>query len=92
MRNMLFNLFISLKMSLDLPHLAGVLTHMLRWESGRASFKTVRGSVIGPGAATVSEHIFTSGVPTPAKETAHMGLYSYRHSQSPSHQPVEVVD
>jgi hypothetical protein len=70
---------------------AGVLTHMLRWESGRASFKTVRGSVIGPRAATVSEHIFTSGVPTPAKETVHMGLYSYRHSQSTSHQPVEVV-
>jgi hypothetical protein len=70
---------------------AGVLTHMFRWESGRASFKTVRGSVIGPRTATVSEHIFTSGVPTPAKEMAHMGLYSYRHSQSPSHQPVEVV-
>jgi hypothetical protein len=70
---------------------SGVLTHMLRWESGRASFKTVRGSVIGPGTATVSEHIFTSGVPTPAKETAHMGLYSYRHSQSPTKQPVEVV-
>jgi len=69
----------------------GVLTHMLRWESGRASFKTVRGSVIGPGAATISEHIFTSGVPTPAKETAHMGLYNYRQSKSSSQQPVEVV-
>jgi hypothetical protein len=70
---------------------AGVLTHMLRWESGRASFKTVRGSVIGPGAPTVSEHIFTSGIPTPAKETAHMSLYSYRYSKSSSQQPVEVV-
>jgi len=70
---------------------AGVLTYMLRWESGRATFKTVRGSVIGPGAATISEYTFTSGVPTPAKETAHMGLYSYRHSKSSSQQPVEVV-
>jgi hypothetical protein len=70
---------------------SGVLTYMLRWEPGRASFKTVRGSVIGPGAATISEHIFTSGVPTPAKETAHMGLYSYRHSKNSSQQPVEVV-
>jgi hypothetical protein len=69
----------------------GVLTHVLRWETGRASFKTVRGSVIGPGAATVSEHIFTSGVPTPEKETVHMGLYSYRHAKSSSQQPVEVV-
>jgi hypothetical protein len=70
---------------------AGVLTHMLRWESERASFKTVRGSMIGPGASTISEHIFTSGIPIPAKETAHMGLYSYRHSKSSSQQPVEVV-
>src|SRR5271170_3262580 len=70
---------------------AGVLTHMLRWESGSASFKTVRGSRIGPGAATVSEHIFTSGVPTPAKETVHMGLYSYRPTKTSSQQPVEVV-
>ena len=70
---------------------AGVLTHMLRWESGRASFRTVRGSVIGPAATTIREHIFTSGVPVPAKETAHMGLYSYRHSKSSSQQPVEVV-
>jgi hypothetical protein len=70
---------------------AGVLTHMLRWESGRASFKTVRGSAIGPGAATISEHIFTSGVPIPAKETVHMGLYSYRPSKTSSQQPIEVV-
>ena len=69
----------------------GVLTHMLRWESGRASFKTVRGSVMGPGAATISEHLFTSDVPTPAKETAHIALYSYRRANSPSPQPVEVV-
>ena len=66
----------------------GMLTHMLRWESGRASFKTVRGSVIGPGAATVSENIFTAGVPTPDKETVHMGLYSYRNAKGSSQQPV----
>jgi hypothetical protein len=70
---------------------AGVLTHMLRWESGRASFKTVRGSRTGPGAATISEHIFISGVPTPAKETVHMGLYSYRPTKTSSRQPIEVV-
>ena len=68
----------------------GVLTHMLRWESGRASFRTVRGSGISPGAATISEHMFSSGVPTPAKETVHMGLYSYRPTETSS-QPVEVV-
>jgi hypothetical protein len=70
---------------------AGVLTHILRWEPGRASFKTIRGSVMGPGAATISEHTFTSGIPAPAQETAHMGLYTYRDSKSSSQQPVEVV-
>jgi len=69
----------------------GVLTHVIHWEAGRASFKTVRGAVVSPGASTVSEHVFTSGVPTPAKETAHVGLYSYMRSKGSPQQPVEVV-
>jgi hypothetical protein len=43
---------------------AGTLTHSLRWESGRASFKTVRGSSMNAAAPVVYEHVFTSGVPT----------------------------
>ena len=69
----------------------GVLTHMFRWESGRASFKTVRGSGVSPGAPTVSEHVFTSGIPIPANEAAHIDLYDFRHSRNSSQQPVEVV-
>src|SRR5262249_49140466 len=37
---------------------AGTLTHSLHWESGRASFKTVRGSSIETGAHVISEHVF----------------------------------
>jgi hypothetical protein len=69
----------------------GVLTHVFRWEAGRAAFKTVRGASPGPGTPTVSEHVFTSGVPTAGKETAHLGLYSYRRAKSAPQQPVEVV-
>jgi len=69
----------------------GVLTHMFRWESGRASFKTVRGAGMSPGAPVVSEHVFTSGIPIPANEAAHIDLYDFRHSRSSSQQPVEVV-
>ena len=69
----------------------GVLTHVFNWSADRASFKTVRGAVAGAGASTVSEHVFTSGVPSPAKETAHVGLYSYARSKGPPQQPVEVV-
>ena len=70
---------------------AGVLTHMFRWEPGKASFKTVRGPANGPGAATVNEHVFTSGVPTPANETVHIDLYDYHHSKRAMQQPAEVV-
>lgn len=69
----------------------GVLTHVLHWEAGRVSFRTVRGATAGNGASSVSEHVFTSNVPTPAKETAHIGLYSYIRSKDSSQQPVEVV-
>src|ERR1700761_7445485 len=37
----------------------GTLTHVLHWESGRASFKTVRGANRA-GASVVAEHVFTS--------------------------------
>ena len=70
---------------------AGVLTHMFRWEPGRASFKTVRGAGRGNGAAPVHEHVFTSGIPVPANETPHMDLYEFHHSKNSSQQPVEVV-
>ena len=70
---------------------AGVLTDQMKWEPGKASFKTIRGSGIGPAGAVVSEHVFTSNVPTPAKEKVHIGLYSYARSKDLPQQPVEVV-
>lgn len=70
---------------------AGVLTHMFRWEPGRASFKTVRGSQPVAGAATVSEHVFTADVPPSGNETVHIDLYDYHHSKSSLQQPAEVV-
>jgi hypothetical protein len=69
----------------------GVLTHTLRWEPGRASFKTVYGSMTDPHAAKVAEHIFTSGVPTPSKETAHIDLYIPRRSNNSPLKDEEVV-
>ncbi len=70
---------------------AGVLTHTLRWEPGRASFKTVRGLTTDPHAAKVAEHIFTSGVPTPKKETAHIDFYIHRRSNNWPLKEEEVV-
>lgn len=70
---------------------SGLLTQVFRWEPGRASFKTMRGAGIGRDAPVVSEHVFTSGIPTPANESAHMVLYDYHHSKTSLQQPAEVV-
>jgi hypothetical protein len=70
---------------------AGELTHTLRWQPGVASFKTTRGSVAVSGSKSISEHVFTSGVPTPAAETVHIELYEFHHSKNISQRPAEVV-
>ena len=44
-----------------------------------------------PGSKTVSELVFTSGVPTPAAETVHLDLYDFRHSRNTLQTPAEVV-
>jgi hypothetical protein len=70
---------------------SGTLTHVLHWESGRASFKTVRGSSVRPGAPVVAEHVFTSQVPTPGKETFQLLFYVVDSEKSPMQKDTEVV-
>ena len=67
---------------------AGTLTHILHWEPGTASFRTVQGLT---GSKSISEHAFTSGVPAAASETVHIDLYDFYHSKSKSQRPTEVV-
>jgi hypothetical protein len=67
-----------------------ILTHSFRWEPGEVSFRTVRGSEGGNKATVVSEHVFTSGVPTPGVETIRMNLYVY-HGGRPLQNGTEVV-
>src|SRR5215469_13260686 len=62
---------------------SGTLTHSMRWESGRASFKTVRGSSMDAGAPLVSEHVFTSGVPSQGQETFQLILYLIASDKNP---------
>jgi hypothetical protein len=70
---------------------SGVLTHILQWEQGVASFKTVRGSEVDTTSKTISKHVFTSGVPNPAAETVHINLYDFHHSKGSLQLPAEVV-
>lgn len=66
---------------------AGALTHSLRWEAGRAAFKTVRGT----SANVVAERTFTTGVPSPGNELIHLDLFIFGNDPNPLKKEVEVV-
>jgi hypothetical protein len=70
---------------------AGTLTHVMRWEPGRVSFKTVRGSSDRPGAPVVAEHVFTTRVPTPGKETFQFLYYVVAGEPASTKDENEVV-
>ena len=71
---------------------AGLLTHQLRWEPDRATFRTFRGAAgAGGGARPIAEHVFTSGVPGAGNETIRFSLYVYQSNPTPMQKPAEVV-
>jgi hypothetical protein len=70
---------------------SGSLTHTLLWESGRASFETVRGSSMGAGGPVAYQHIFSSGVPTPGQELLEFMLYIVASDKYPLQKDTEVV-
>jgi hypothetical protein len=69
----------------------GVLTHALRWEPGRLTATTFRGSGPEKGASVVTTHAFTTGVPSPGNEMVRMNLYVFRRSATPTQRGTEVV-
>lgn len=70
---------------------AGTLTHVMRWESGSIVFKTFRGTSIGSGAPVVSEHQFTSGIPTPGQERLQLFFYVIASDKNPLQNGSEVI-
>ncbi len=70
---------------------SGTLTHLLRWESGRATFKTFRGTSVGAGASVVSEHEFSSGIPAPGQAKIHLIFYVVASDKNPLQKASEVV-
>ena len=70
---------------------AGPLTYLMRWESGHATFKTFRGRSAGAGMPLVSEHEFTSGVPSPGQAKPRLILYVVASDKNPLQKPSEVV-
>lgn len=62
-----------------------VITNTLRWDAGRAAFRTTG------GGAAIAEHVFTSGVPSPGNETVHMNLYVFQNKNHPLQHETEVI-
>jgi hypothetical protein len=69
---------------------AGVLTHQLRWEPEKATFRTFRGAPAG-NAKPIAEHVFTSGVPGAGNETIRFSLYVFQSNPTPMQKPAEVI-
>lgn len=70
---------------------AGALSHSIRWEPGRAAFRTVRGLVNDSRSPAVAEHVFTSGIPSPGDESVHLNLYIFGVSGKLPQNEAEVV-
>jgi len=70
---------------------SGTLTFSMHWEAGRVKFKTVRGDSPGARAAVISEHEFTSGVPSPGQERLQLFFYVVASDKNPPQHDNEVV-
>jgi hypothetical protein len=70
---------------------AGALRYSLRWESGRATFRTVRGSSARQGSPVIAEHVFTSGIPSPGTELVQFMFYVVASEKNPLQKENEVV-
>ena len=73
------------------PAPAGPLTFVLRWDSGHATFRTIRGRSADAAGRIVSEHEFTSAVPAPGKAVPRMIFYVVASDKNPVQKPSEVV-
>jgi hypothetical protein len=68
---------------------SGPATFSFNWEPHKAVFKTFFGRA--RGARVLSEHVFSSGVPSPGNETIHMDLYAFGKTRIPMQKESEVV-
>jgi hypothetical protein len=69
----------------------GPYTHWFRWEPGKVTFSTVAGSGNTTGGRVISEHVFTSGVPSPEGESVRIALYVFHQGHIPLRNENEVV-
>jgi len=73
------------------PAPAGILTYSIHWEPGRATFSTVVQSAHAATPRVVSEHVFTSGVPSAGGDAVRMIFYVLGKGLTPLKNGAEVV-
>ena len=69
---------------------SGTLTFSMQWEAGHVKFKTVRGDSPA-GSQVISEHEFTSGVPSPGQERLQLFFYVVASDKNPLQHENELV-
>jgi len=69
---------------------AGVVTYSFHWSPGEVSFSSDLGASL-TGAHVVSNHVFTSGVPSAGGDSVHMNLYVFGTGEIPLTKETEVV-
>ncbi len=70
---------------------AGKLTHSFRWEPGQATFFTSQGVRDAAKSGVISQHLFTSGIPTAGGDSVRINLYAFGRGASPLKNETEVV-
>jgi hypothetical protein len=70
---------------------AGTVAYSFRWEPDSISFESTRGASRTARQATISTHVYTSEIPSPGDESAHLHLCSYSYGQIPLQHEAEVV-
>jgi len=69
----------------------GVFTHSFRWEPGQVTFSTMSGSGNAAIDKVIDQHVFTSGVPSPAGQTVRLSLYVFVRGRVPLKNENEIV-
>ena len=70
---------------------SGPLTYSFRWQPGRVAFKTDKPPLIRAASHPISEHVFTSGIPSANGATVHVNLYVFHNARSSLQNGTEVV-
>jgi hypothetical protein len=70
---------------------AGVTSHSLRWEPGKASFRSALIRKSNKKPLPITEYDFLSGIPTPKTEMLHINLYHFGYSKVALQKETEVV-